>query len=822
MNRELLLSVRKPGRYVGGEFGSVKVSGYNDYRVAVCFPDLYEIGMSNQAIKILYREFNAIEGVSCERVFSPDTDFEKKLKENGLFLYTLESETALKEMDLLAISIGYELAATNILAVLESGGIPLFNNERKEEDPLVIAGGPSVTNPLPFGHFIDGVFIGEVEDSFDRTLKDLRDAKRSGKSRVELLAIIDADENMWTYRKHKEGRIAKKALWNNFGTRNLTNLPVSSISAVQDNGIIEIMRGCPNSCRFCHAGFYYRPYRQKKIDEIVEEADFLINSCGYNEITLSSLSSGDYSHLTSLIKALNKEYGERRISFSLPSLRINTFTLSLLEELSHSRKSGLTFAVETPEDSWQRSINKEIDKEKTIEILKEAKKLGWKVAKFYFMIGLPFSYKEKEEESIAEYIDSIQKKSGLRINVNVGTFIPKPHTPFQWAYQLTAEESFRKMVWLKTYFKQNRNVKLSYHTPFVSYLEGVISRGDERAGELILSAYRRGARLDAWTEYFNKDLWEEVFREADWDVEAETCRERDLNEKLPWSSIDIGVNNNFLKYEYRKAAGARITSRCKTVCNHNCGVCNDTVLPVDNTKEYINISINETEKDSKQEKNTDKYLFKYSKTGKAVYLSHINVMNIFQGAFQRCGIDIEYSKGYNPKPKLEFAHPLSLGIESEYEIFSAFLIDCSNDEKVIVKRLNEKLPEGIVVQTCKKLRPYIQGTKKHSLMSLYGGSQYALTVSGTMTADILYRDIENFFLEKGKEGIAEIKINKDEKSGEVLIINLPETGTKLSNIFHILKELYSMNTVNEQVRIKRMSMSIKTEAGLMDFYRSLR
>lgn len=821
MNRELLLSVRKPGRYVGGEFGTVKVTGENNYSVAVCFPDLYEIGMSNQAIKILYREFNSIQGISCERVFAPDLDFEQKLKAHSLYLYTLESGTALKELDLLAISIGYELSATNILAVLETGGIPLLNDARKEGDPLVIAGGPSVTNPLPFGQFIDGIFMGEVEDNFDKTLIKLRDAKKQGKSRKDLLSIIDADENIWTYRKHREGRSAKKAFWNNFETRNLNNLPVSSISAVQDNGIIEIMRGCPNSCRFCHAGFYYRPYRQKKIDEIVKEADFLINSCGYNEITLSSLSSGDYSHLTSLIKALNKEYGDKRISFSLPSLRINTFTLSLLEELSRSRRSGLTFAVETPEDSWQRSINKEIDKEKIIDILKEAKKLGWKVAKFYFMIGLPFSWKEKEEESIAAYIDSIQKKSGLRLNVNVGTFIPKPHTPFQWAYQLTSEEAFRKMVWLKTYFKQNRNVKLSYHTPFVSYLEGVISRGDERAGELILSAYRKGARLDAWTEYFKKDIWEETFNEAGWDVEAETCRERTLDENLPWSTVDIGVNSNFLKYEYRKAAGAKMTSRCETVCNHNCGVCNDIILPVNNEKEYI-IEKKPTGSISGEERITGKYLFKYTKKGKAVYLSHINVMNIFQAAFQRAGIDIEYSEGYNPKPKLEFAHPLSLGIESEYEIVSAFLINCKDQEKTIVERINRKLPEGIEVHDGKKLRPYIKGTKKHSLMSLYGGSTYILTTAGILTTDKLYRDIKEFFFKEGKEEAAELEILKDEKGEDSLIINLPDTGTKLSNILHILKQLYSMDAVNEQILIKRIQMSIKTEDGLKDFYSCLR
>lgn len=808
--REILLNVRRPGRYVGGEYGIISEVEDGDFKTAVCFPDLYEIGMSNQAIKILYREFNAIDGIVCERVFAPDTDFEQQLIDNNLYLYTLESGIPLKELDLLAISIGYELAATNILTILERGGIAIFNDERDENSPIVIAGGPAITNPLPFAGFLDGVFIGEAEENFEKTLIKLRDAKKKGGNRRSYLKIIDEDENIWTYKKHREGRTAVRASWMGFGRRNLENLPVSSVSSVQDNGIIEIMRGCPNSCRFCHAGYFYRPYRQKRIDDILMEADFLINKCGYNEITLSSLSSGDYKNLTSLIKALNLEYGNRNISFSLPSLRINSFTLPLLEELSKGRKSGLTFAVETPEENWQRSINKEIDREKIIEILKEAKRLGWKVAKFYFMIGLPLSGNKNEEKSIAEYIDYIQKNSGLRINVNVGTFIPKPHTPFQWAYQLTSEESYRKLTWLKAYFKQNRNVKLSYHTPFVSFLEGVISRGDERVGELIISAHKKGARLDAWTEYFKREIWEEVFTEASWDIEDEICRERETSENLPWDTVDLGVNKKYLIFEYKKSKESRMTPSCEKICSHNCGICNEEIRPVENE---IDSAAEIKGKVSCGRKG--KYLFKYRKKGKAVFLSHINMMNIFQSAFQRALIALEYSKGFNPKPVIEFAHPLSLGIESDYEILSAE-INTNYRYDEIIENLNTNLPTGIEVIDCKELEPYVTGTKKHSLMSLYGGSEYKLySLSTELTPDIITRDIKKLFL------VEKINIELTTEK-EYVIIKLPDNGTKISNIMHVLKELYGTEKINRCIRICRLRVFKKNNGRLIDFYSSVK
>ncbi len=829
---DILLNVSLPGRYTGGEYGSIKKSGKHDYSMALCFPDLYEIGMSNQAVKILYREFNTLEGISCERVFAPDKDFEQELIDNDIPLYTLESGMPLYELDLLGITIGYELSATTILSILEAGKISIWNEERTDDEPLIIAGGPAITNPLPFGKFFDGVFIGEAEDAFSKVLVKLRESKQSGGKRNDALKIIEDSENIWTYRKHKKNIPAKRALWNGFATREkLEGIPVSNITTVQDNGIIEIMRGCPHNCRFCHAGFFYRPYRQKDVKDIIKEADFLINGCGYNEITLSSLSSGDYNGLSDLVKELNSRYGGKHISFSLPSLRINTFTLSLLQDLAIIRKSGLTFAVETPDPDWQRSINKEVTLERTVEILREAKKLGWKVAKFYFMVGLPVTggSKMSEEEKIAEFIDTVQKATGMRLNVNVGTFIPKPHTPFQWSGQLTVEESYRKLTWLKAKFKRNPHVKLSYHTPFVSFLEGVISRGDERVGNLIYKAYKRGARLEAWSEYFDREIWTKVFSEADWDIESQTCLTKSPDCSLPWDTVDLGVNKKYIEYEYRKSQKNELTEGCKPDCRYKCGVCNDTVTPRNNSSEKLDKKSGVQIHHYPEILQPIKYIFKFIKVGKAVFLSHINIMNIFQKSLQRSSIDLEYSHGFNPKPKLEFAHPLSLGISSVAEIGSFIVLNAvEQNTKKCMEVLNGFLPEGIRVIDCKKLPPYVKGNKKRSLMSLYAGSRYKLRLKKRTSISIVkvkedferFLDIHKKNVEKTVYGDISLKITDDEES-EKLEIFLPETNTKLSNIMYVLKEIYGLKECNELFYIERIALYASLNKGERIDYFSL-
>ncbi len=566
----LLLQVASPARYVGGEYGSIHRDREDSLKVALSFPDLYEIGMSNLAVRLLYNVMNGIEGVQCERVFAPAQDFEERIRERSIPLYTLESGIPLSECDVIGFSVGYELAFTSLLSVLETGQVPLFADRRSGSDPIVIAGGPAITNPAPFGPFLDAVIIGEAEPVVRELFPRLVSAKRRGAAREDLLAIVREHPSAW-YRGRSGAAV--RAIDREFSAGMAgTLLPMPSIRTVQDQGVIEIMRGCPNGCRFCHAGIYYRPMRMKSHETIGAEADRLVGECGYREITLSSLSTGDYAGISELVRGLNRRFADRKVSFSLPSLRISSFTLPLLAEVSAVRKSGLTFAVETPNPAWQRGINKSVDIDRTVEILRQAMSLGWNSAKFYFMLGLPVCGGEDESDAIVAFLREVQDRTRIRMNINVGTFIPKPHTPFQWAAQLPEKEALRRIYRIKDGLRGG-SFKLGYHSPFLSLLEGILSRGDERAGLLAYEVYRNGGRLDAWEEHLKWDLWREAIERSEWDVESETCRERDPEETLPWDGVNLGIGKGFLRNEYRKALDAVLTDPCADPCDHSCGVC---------------------------------------------------------------------------------------------------------------------------------------------------------------------------------------------------------------------------------------------------------
>ncbi len=756
----ILPLVQMPGRYTGGEFSSIRELGstletaQSEFLAAVCFPDLYDIGMSNTAIKLIYTQLNALEGVRCERVFAPAPDFEELLRMAGIPLYTLESGIPLDELDLLGISVGYELSATTILAVLESGQVPILRSDRGDTDPIIIAGGPAITNPAPFSRFFDAVFLGEAENEFSEIVEKLRNLKVRGANRQDRLEILMSFPHIWMPEK-KDSRIFRST-WKCFNTPRLGPFPVSNVSVVQDHGVVEIMRGCPNGCRFCHAGMFYRPFRQKSLKSIVEETDYFVFDLGYREITLSSLSTGDYRRLSELVGFLNERYTGLGVSFSLPSLRVNSFTLPLLQEVSKVRKSGLTFAVETADLRSQRGINKEVPVEQVIDILKEARSRGWNMAKFYFMIGLPeHLYDDIDEiDALSEYIHRVRKETGFKLNVNIGTFIPKPHTPYQWSRQLSEEKALEKIRKLREKFHRGP-VKISYHSPFVSFLEGMISRGDERVGDLIAKAYHRGARLDAWEEYISYDIWRGVLEETDGVVEEETCRARGLEENLPWDNIDIGVKKSYLRGELEKSESQTLTEECVFPCTHHCGVCVKSLKPEipqeDESLSLIPPPPAELFRYNSEESEGSWYLFLFEKKGKSRFLSHINIMTIFERSFQRAGMIMEYTKGFNPKPRIDFAHPLSLGIESMEEVARCKVYNIQYDEEFLCSTINKKLPEGIKVKT---FRPF-PGVQAHgkgkSLMSLFAGADYSITPHQADYAALktMHERILEFLKEKG-------------------------------------------------------------------------
>jgi radical SAM-linked protein len=692
----ILQDVEKPARYVGGEYGCIRKENAA-LAVAISYPDLYEIGMSNNAVRILYNILNRLPDVLCERVFAPAPDFENRIRAAAIPLYSLESGRALGDFDVVGFSVGYELTLTNVLAILDCAGIALDASRREANEPIVLVGGPAVGNPAPFGVFADCVFIGEAEGWAERIFSDLGRMKRMGASRGDLLAHLCSDPSIW--HGERKGKV-RRALWRGFSSHVAdTCFPVPSMRVVQDHGTVEIMRGCPNACKFCHATVYYRACRRKSAELIKSEVEHLVRSGGYRQITLSSLSSGDYGGIEQLVRELNSRYKRYLVSFALPSLRVNSLGLRLLSEISQVRKSGLTFAIETARDEWQREVRKHAGQGKVIEILREARLQGWRAAKFYFMIGLPGSIDQDESSAIVEFLQSVRAATGISVNVNVAAFIPKPHTPYERAAQIAEETALDKIMAVKTSLRGN-GFKVGYHSPFLSILEGIISRGDQRAGWLVLDAYRRGARLDAWEEHIRTDIWKEAIASAGWDVVSETCRKRDSGEKLPWDLVELGLSNS------------EITDVIPQVSSAPEIASSPSGRPLSEQRkpgiEWVRV------------------LFTFTKTDSAIFISHLDLMTVIERSLARAGYLARFTEGFNPKPRLEFASPLGLGISSCEEV-ACIDLHYFDSEQLFVSRMNRALPPGLEVLRAALLPPPEPLAPRRSLMAACWGAEYEVT-----------------------------------------------------------------------------------------------
>ena len=602
LSDEILMTVEKPARYIGGEVNAVmKDKDQVDIRFAMCFPDVYEIGMSHLGIQILYDMFNRREDTWCERVYSPWPDLHKVLKEKQIPLFALESQDPVKKFDFLGITIQYEMCYTNILQILDLSGIPLSAEDRTMDDPFVIGGGPCTYNPEPLAEFFDLFYIGEGETQYFALLDLYKEWKNNGKSRQDFLKAAAQIPGIYvpslyevTYAE--DGTIAemkpicpeapekvKKQIVMDVTNTFYPEKPVVPyMKATQDRVVLEIQRGCIRGCRFCQAGMLYRPTRERDLEMLKKSAYAMLKNTGYEEISLSSLSSSDYSQLGELVNFLIDEFGSKGINISLPSLRIDAFSLDVMSKVQDIRKSSLTFAPEAGSQRLRDVINKGLTEEVILDGAGQAFEGGWNRVKLYFMLGQPTETEEDMKgiawlaEKISERYYEVpkEKRNGkCQIVVSTSFFVPKPFTPFQWAQMCTKEEFLHRAYVVNHEIKEQKNkksIKYNWHEADVTVLEGILARGDRKVAKAIRSAYEKGCLFDSWGEYFHNDLWMEAFAQTGVDPDFYTVRERSEEEVFPWDFIDIGVTKKFLLREWKKAHEEKITTNCRQGCS-GCG-----------------------------------------------------------------------------------------------------------------------------------------------------------------------------------------------------------------------------------------------------------
>ena len=754
--QEILPFVEMPSRYLGCEVNTIKKDKV-DLKFALCFPDLYEIGTSHFGMQILYSILNNNQNIAAERFFAPAPDMEKILKEKNIPLFSLESKTDLLDFDIIGFSLLYELNFTNILTMLDLSKIPFYANDRDDSFPLVIAGGPCAFNPEPLADFFDAFVIGDGEEIVIEISRIFMEWKKSGDNKKKtLLKLLSEISGVYVpsffikefnskniqiltpvYPSHKKIKRAiladlKKAVF-----------PVSPIvpfgKPVHDRLRLEIARGCSRGCRFCQAGMIYRPVRERSIEDLVAMAEQGLKATGYSDISLLSLSTGDYSRLALLMKELLSIDQNHCTAISLPSVRAGKLTPELMKIIKRVRKTGFTIAPEAGTQRLRDVINKNITEKDIFDTVTNAFDLGWSHIKLYFMTGLPTETMEDIEGicDLASRLASVKsngKKTGNRIrkkgkamvNVSFATFIPKSHTPFQRCAQIPIEKAEENLNYLKKHLGKG-NINLKWQNPKMSLLEGVFARGDRRLSALLISAWKKGCRLDGWSDMFRYDLWEEAFMETGIDPDFFTSRKRDDNEVLPWDHIDSGVSAEFLDREFKKSIVPETTQDCRNNKCTGCGICDfKEIQPVLYEKIYntsvhkeSQSNIDETEENSHgANSDQDQDLIRtrpatnhnqdiryikvrvfYSRLGDAGLLGHLELAKIIRRAVRRTGIKVKHTKGFHPGMKISFDNPLPVGMESEEEFFNLY-VEMGVDYDFMREKLNSFLPDILSVTRC--------------------------------------------------------------------------------------------------------------------------
>jgi radical SAM family uncharacterized protein/radical SAM-linked protein len=805
-----LLSIEKPARYMGSEIGSVAKEAV-DVRFVLAFPDVYEVGMSHLGLQILYAILNKVEWIGAERVYAPWADREDAMRASGEVLTTLETGTPLAATNIIGFTLQYEMSCTNILNMLELSGIPLLAAERGEEFPLILGGGPCAGNPEPLAEFFDIFLFGDGEDAILEIAEIYRAWKKTAGSKAELLERLSTIEGVYvpsffSVSYHEDGCISQitalKPGYEKVQRRiaaDLEELPyptspvVPFLKTVHDRVSMEIARGCTRGCRFCQAGYLYRPVRERSPEKVLETIKAVLKNTGYDEISLLSLSAADYGCISDLLKTLMTTFESERVAVSLPSLRVGSLTRELIDEIVKVRKTGFTLAPEAGTERLRRVINKGITEEDLVLNSRNAYEAGWRVIKLYFMIGLPTEIMD-DVLGIAEMSAQVKRAGkgtghGGDVTVSVGSFVPKPHTPFQWEPQISCREIEEKQRFLRGELRK-RKLAFKWHDATLSFLEGVFARGDRRLARVLVEARKLGCRFDGWGEHHDFQKWQQAFERAGIDPEF-YLRRREPGEILPWARLDCGVSDDFLLEELKKSHEEILTGDCRDGCCTECGVCDfsevrmrlhqPAAVASSGPSDAREGSVVETKNSAVLPETVDsgdpgvvaRMRLRFTKTGAMSLLSHLELLHLFTRAVRRAEIPIRYSLGFHPHPKFSFATALSVGVESWAEYFD-MEISAGLDPRSIQESLNAALPEGVRILEAAEIP-----LRSESLSVLIEAVRYQVFLPAGMVA-ALPEKVDNFLR---LETFAHQRIKK----GKTLEIDLRQELVELSATADVLE-----------------------------------